>query len=453
MADERLDSLPSTPTKVYQEILHRMNSEDREFVLKLLGWVYHARRFLKMAELWEILQPVIGPKPTDSDNNLQLYAKGNVYACGGLIVHNIQTDVVTFSDETVQEFLEKNKMANLPSHADVCKTCLTYLGFPVFEKPCLGTEWDEQWGKFKFSDYAARFWATHAKQAEPVKRDVQLETAILETFRSDDRREAMEQLKTAYWQKQKSLLHVLIENGLSRMFISHLPGGQSIDRMYASFYHSELILSLSELVFPNWAINARDGVSQTPLHYAARNEEAQVVQWLVEKDADVDAKSDTGRTPLSYATLNGCLDVVKFLMQEARPQADVNAKDEWGETPLSWAAANGRLEMVKFLVQEARPQAEVDSKDSHWGRTPLSYVAERGRLEVVQLLLETGEAEVDLKDKYGQTPLSFAAESGRLDVMKFLVQEARPRAEVDLPDQDGRTPLSYAALKGRLEVV
>src|SRR5271170_1552186 len=110
LAEERLDSLPAAPMKVYQEILDRMNSENREFVLKLLGWVYHARRFLTMAELREILRKVIGPKPSDTDDNLQLSAKENVYACRGLIVHNKQTDFVTFSHETVQEFLEKNKM-------------------------------------------------------------------------------------------------------------------------------------------------------------------------------------------------------------------------------------------------------------------------------------------------------------------------------------------------------
>jgi len=85
-----------------------MNWDDQKFVRQLFGWVLHAQRFLKMAELREILRPVIGPKSTDTDANLQLYAKWTVYACGGFISYDPRSDVVTVSHVTVQECLEKN---------------------------------------------------------------------------------------------------------------------------------------------------------------------------------------------------------------------------------------------------------------------------------------------------------------------------------------------------------
>jgi ankyrin repeat protein len=254
----------------------------------------------------------------------------------------------------------------------------------------------------------------------------------------------MEQLRSEYNTEQKSLLHVLVENGLSRMFISPLPvGGQSIEGMYASFYHSKLILSLSELVLPNEAINARDDRDQTPLHYAAREGELQVVEWLIEKEAEVDAKdSQDGRTPLSCAAGNGHLEVVKSLLDKG---AEVDSKDNWGRTPLIYTAANGHLEMVRLLV--ATGKAEVDSRDiaslfSPGGWTPLSLAAYYGHLEVVRLLVATGKAEVDSKDLSQRTPLSYAAANGHLEVVKFLVQEAK--ADIRSKDDGGKTALDLA---------
>jgi len=485
----QLKNLPKTPEAAYQELLERMTPEGKALAIQILGWVLNAQRILKMSELQEVLALRDDQDCPSLDTDDCPVPDSLIQTCGGLVAHDRDSDLITFSHETVRPFLEFHAPTSLPSHQVLCRTCLTYLQLREFENPCDQEDWRKRKEEFKFSDYAAAFWATHANQLS--ERELKLEEEICETFRPDGRRKAMAQLRSEYYAQQKSLLHVLIENGLSRMFISPLPDGQSMDRMYASFYHSRLMLSLSELVFPNWAIIARDGYDQTPLHYAAINGEVQVVQWLVEKDAEVDPKTKgQGQTPLSYAAENGHLEVVKFLVQEVQPKAEVDlmdhnrwtplscaavyghlevvkflvqeaqpkpevdSKDNWGQTPLSRAARNGQPEVVKFLVQEAQPKAEVDSKDI-WQRTPLGWAAENGHLEVVKFLVQEAQPkpEVDSKDNWGQTPLSRAARNGHLEVVKILVQEAQPKAEVDSKDNDGRTPLSLAAERGHLEVV
>ena len=488
----QLKNLPKTPEAAYQELLERMTPEGKALAIQILGWVLNAQRILKMSELQEVLALRDDQDCPSLDTDDCPVPDSLIQTCGGLVAHDRDSDLITFSHETVRPFLEFHAPTSLPSHQVLCRTCLTYLQLREFENPCDQEDWRKRKEEFKFSDYAAAFWATHANQLS--ERELKLEEEICETFRPDGRRKAMAQLRSEYYAQQKSLLHVLIENGLSRMFISPLPDGQSMDRMYASFYHSRLMLSLSELVFPNWAIIARDGYDQTPLHYAAINGEVQVVQWLVEKDAEVDPKTKgQGQTPLSYAAENGHLEVVKFLVQEVQPKAEVDlmdhnrwtplscaavyghlevvkflvqeaqpkpevdSKDNWGQTPLSRAARNGQPEVVKFLVQEAQPKAEVDSKDI-WQRTPLGWAAENGHLEVVKLLVQEAQpkAEVDSKPRnWGRTPLSLAAENGHLEVVKILVQEAQPKAEVDSKDPNwpGRTPLSLAAENGHLEVV
>ena len=61
---------------------------------------------------------------------------------------------------------------------------------------------------------------------------------------------------------------------------------------------------------------------------------------------------------------------------------------------------------------------------------------------VVKLLLDTGEVDVDWKDKDGRTPLSWAAEKGREAIVKLLLDTGK--VDVDWKDRDGRTPLSWA---------
>ena len=301
--------------------------------------------------------------------------------------------------------------------------------------------------KFKFSDYAARFWASHAVETE-TKRNVELETAILETFSRDGRREAMEQLRDRYYTKQKSLLHVLIENQLAFIFIN--PISKAEHRMYFLILF-KLIVRVVELVLPNGAINALDGSGATPLHYAARYGYLEAVMWLVkEAGADVESKDIAsvylpgGRTPLSHAATNGRLEVVKFLVKETG--ADVESKDIGGKTPLSRAAIYGHLKVVEFLVEEAG--ADVESKDSYQ-KTPLGRAADNGHLEIVEFLVREAGADVESKDNIGRTPLSHAAANGHVAIVEFLVEEAG--ADVESKDKQGQMALDLAKEKGAKE--
>jgi hypothetical protein len=221
MIQIRLDNLPTTPTEAYRDLLDRMTDDDRDFVRRILGWVFRARRILKMAELQEVLALDEDSPALDLDDCVD--AETLEMMCGGLIVHDRDRDLVTFSHETVRPFLETQECMSIPSHSVISMTCLAYFRLPPFENPHPPKEPRKE---FKFGYYAADFWAVHAVQ--DAERDVRLELAILETLRSDGRRHAMEQLKNPVWYGpgyehvgyEKSLLHVLIQNSLSFIFTS-----------------------------------------------------------------------------------------------------------------------------------------------------------------------------------------------------------------------------------------
>ena len=66
-------------------------------------------------------------------------------------------------------------------------------------------------------------------------------------------------------------------------------------------------------------------------------------------------------------------------------------------------------------------------------------------------MLETGEVDIDWKDKDGRPPLSWATEKGHEAIVKLLLETGK--VDVDWKDKDGRTPLSWATEKGHEAVV
>ena len=206
---DRLDHLPKDLKEAYNAVFERMTPGEADFAYRILGWILHARRILKMSELREALAAQIGHSPSFDPlfiaNPIEI-----VRTWGGLISYDEASSLVTFSHETVCSFLEREKLGVLSSHSVLFKTCLTYLQLPEFENPCNERqEFDERLDKVKFSNYAARYWATHAVQSQ---RDVEWEAAILETLSSKGRREAIAQLKFYDYTRSQSLFHVLIQN-------------------------------------------------------------------------------------------------------------------------------------------------------------------------------------------------------------------------------------------------
>jgi len=84
-------------------------------------------------------------------------------------------------------------------------------------------------------------------------------------------------------------------------------------------------------------------------------------------------------TPLHFAARDGVSDMVEFMLDHG---ADINAPGEDGWTPLHFAAAHGHTFIVRFLLDNG---ARVDAAAAD-GSTPidLAYLYERGN--VIQIL-------------------------------------------------------------------
>ena len=141
-------------------------------------------------------------------------------------------------------------------------------------------------------------------------------------------------------------------------------------------------------VFDECEFDAYGGYGKgTALHfYGVPNE---LVRWLVEQGANINAEDIYKKTPLhSQATIGS--KTVELLLKLG---ANIKASDSTGNTPLHTAAGYFRVDTVRFLIEcGANVHTENNGK-----RTPLAYALTRcenigisNMAEVAALLLKAG---------------------------------------------------------------
>jgi ankyrin repeat protein len=97
-------------------------------------------------------------------------------------------------------------------------------------------------------------------------------------------------------------------------------------------------------------VNALGQWQQTPLHYAAMADDADIARLLIEKGADVNALDKGQHTPLHWAAIRGHINVARLLIENG---ADVNARDDQQKTPLDWAIFEAKAPDIIALLEAA----------------------------------------------------------------------------------------------------
>lgn len=91
-------------------------------------------------------------------------------------------------------------------------------------------------------------------------------------------------------------------------------------------------------------------------------------------------RKDTISDALHAAARNGHRDVVAYLLDRG---ANIDAKGVFGATGLHWAAINGHQEAVEFLVKHG---ANLTITDSKFDSTPEEWAQEGGHSSIVAML-------------------------------------------------------------------
>jgi len=240
-------------------------------------------------------------------------------------------------------------------------------------------------------------------------------------------------------------------------------------------------------------INAiEDWGGQSALMWAAAQSQAEMVQFLASRGANLDARgvirqwdrktikeprpkdmNKGGFTPLLYAARAGCVECARHLIAAG---ADPDLGDPERVTPLNMALLNLNYEFAAYMIEAG---ADLDKWDL-FGRTPVYMATDTNTLpvmgngamvvipsmdrhtalDVARLLLEAGaDPNIRLKRRppyrnvpqdrggdtilaQGATALLRAARAGDAEMVGLLLQHG---AMADLPSKEGVTPLMAAA--------
>ncbi|SCN86224.1 uncharacterized protein FFMR_09006 [Fusarium fujikuroi] len=167
-------------------------------------------------------------------------------------------------------------------------------------------------------------------------------------------------------------------------------------------------------------LSYRDRHKQTVLHKACISGKIELAGFLLglgEETIAPDPIDGSGRTPLYFAAERGHIEIVNCLIEN---QANVNSLDRRSETPLFKPAGNGHLAVVERLLDAGTDATRLDN----WQRTPLLFAAMKGRYVIAKTLLERTNIQQDIPDWRGLTVLQNAAQNlreGQEDIINLLI--------------------------------
>ncbi len=175
-----------------------------------------------------------------------------------------------------------------------------------------------------------------------------------------------------------------------------------------------------------------------PLHTAASTGQLEVIRFLVESGAGLDAGDSDRSTALHVAAVRGHPACVDYLIGQG---ADLAFQDNNGSWSMSFAVSGGNQEVVDILVKAGAP---LDLTTAN-GMTLLHFAAMRGMADVFDLVVAAG-VDPNGKADNGSVPLHWAAAGGQKDMITRLVTAG---ADTEITDEHGTTPLMNSAWRGQ----
>ena len=160
--------------------------------------------------------------------------------------------------------------------------------------------------------------------------------------------------------------------------------------------------------------NIKDGINvdtlgeynSTPLHYACREGNLEVVNLLLKHGADVNKQN-------TYSTIYPVFDAINstnnqknyFLIIQSLIErgANINATDSFGNTLLYHAVEKENIKLIELLIQLG---CDINHVSRHDKDTVLHYAYFQKNREIISILIENG-ADREKLNIYNKTPESY----------------------------------------------
>ena len=484
---QSLASLPKTLDDTYARILcnidEQFNHCNRE-VLKILQWLTFSARPLRLEEVAEILAIDVHQTPRFDPERRWPEPRDIIRICSSLITvtthfpnslipddfnddsESPDTYSVAESPDTqgsisyvrlahfsVKEYLISDRIhrgmaphysiREIESHGILAEDCIAYLLQP-------GSLTPGRLASPPLADYAAEFWATHAKHAGrgPIKSTTLLSMELL----LSDGEGFLSWLLIAnpyYGAPPASPLYYASRAGLFEQVKMLIKGGMDVNAQ-GGYYGNALQAAsgsghaeVAQILLDNGAdVNAEGGYYCNALHAASTLGHAEVAQILLDNGADVNAQGGNYGNALQAASCSRHAEVAQILLDNG---ADVNAQGGSYGNALQAASCSGNAEVAQILLDNG---ADVNAEVGFYGNALLA-ASNSGHAEVARVLLDNGaDVNAELDFNYG-TALLAASHSGHAEVAQILLDNG---ADFNAEDGYSGNALQAASRSGHAEV-
>ena len=242
-------------------------------------------------------------------------------------------------------------------------------------------------------------------------------------------------LYKAVQRQQREIVAVLIENGAD----PSTGDSKQWTPLHEAASHCDVTTFSILLKSYQKMVDLQDVNKRTPLQIACMEGASDVVDILLQRNANPLHQDTNGMDALDLAADNQHESIVDSLLKQNQPIWPTGKVEKLYRR----GAAQGKIRMVEFWLSRIR---DIDIRDND-DRTALHFAAMNGRDEIVELLIAR-KADLNLQERHGRTPLSSALHRRHGRTALLLANERN----LDLADEKGNTPFHWAARRGFEEV-
>ncbi|XP_063981031.1 ankyrin repeat domain-containing protein 16-like [Diachasmimorpha longicaudata] len=199
--------------------------------------------------------------------------------------------------------------------------------------------------------------------------------------------------------------------------------------------------------YPAFKVDVTNKDMKRPLHDASQFAHSDIVEFLIDQGAEVDALKRADWTPLMLACTKSGPDAEISVNRLLRAGANPIIRNKDGWTPLLLASRTGDVSIIKTLLQQP---TVVPTTASNNGRTALHIAAFHGCVGALSILLSAEPALIGICDSSGSTPLHEAVKSENFRAFESLIKFG---ANARQTDGVGQTILHLAATVGNSPAV
>ena len=379
----------------------------KDLALNCLAWVIYARRPLSTYELQYALaikanctvpynlQPDSPQVILDACVNLLEEANGTIRP----IHYTVQEFLTTAVQWLPQQSIRIQLLDSKSIHARLSLACLTYMHLVAFSSPA--RNWSNLYNRLEqnaLAGYANQNFDYHILKCNEVPLDIMDQLGRL--FDKDSKHlAAILQIKVLrdrhdYNTMARHFDRIQFPVSASTIIYStSLYNIPNIRKQWAGETPPEYALQLASsagltsaiirLLNEGYNVNERDENGSTSLYHACFNSDLEIIQILLDNNADVNAQGGHFGNALQAASEGGHEAAIKLLLDN---NTDVNAQGGLFGNALQAASYGGHEAAIKLLLDN---NADINAQGGLYDNA-LRAASEGGHETIVELLLERG---------------------------------------------------------------